>query len=305
MFQLILIAVVGLIAQTPAFADDKTSIDPTRPFLKRLLKEQKNSDTEYEEPFLIVQSARRYDLPYAEIKKRLKDHLKKAAVVNSGSIALPKEAVTGAQLKGIQECSQEYCLMKLLIKEEIAVIEKSQDKLKTYQDFIQNRIAQYTNDRQLIGYEIRKSNIETIKSALKLLPSMKERYPKTFAYLVEGLWKKGEEDFKPRERFLRHEMVDFKSERMQPIYRLGEVLEFEERNSTIFGEIHIYTNHYFDSSLRIIDAFSAGSVGSVVVVTDVTEIDELKKSAFIRMLFRGKMEEAVLLNQANELATLE
>ena len=43
---------------------------------------------------------------------------------------------------------------------------------------------------------------------------------------------------------------------------------------------------------------------SIVVITDILEVDELKKSGFIRALFKGKMVDAVSLSQETFLKKL-
>ena len=75
------------------------------------------------------------------------------------------------------------------------------------------------------------------------------------------------------------------------------MFEFKEGNTHLFFEIHIYTNHHFDSSARVYEVFPVKSKKgrSALVITDVMEIDTLKISGVVRFLYTGKMDSPCLL----------
>ena len=103
------------------------------------------------------------------------------------------------------------------------------------------------------------------------------------------------------------EFVLIAPDQMQPILRLSEDMEFEESGKILFLELPIYTNHYFDSSLSFYQVMKSQKKPSetVVIMTDVMEIDELKKSALIRTLFKGKMVKAISQYQETLLSELD
>ncbi|MFM8316447.1 MAG: hypothetical protein ACKOA8_19375, partial [Deltaproteobacteria bacterium] len=106
--------------------------------------------------------------------------------------------------------------------------------------------------------------------------------------------------------WLRQEMVNIAPDQMQPILRVSEDFEFTEGTRTLFFELPIYTNHYFDSSVSLYEIVSNKSNPNQteVIISEVMEIDELKKTALIRAMFKGKMVKTVNQYQSDFLDSL-
>jgi hypothetical protein len=283
-----------------------TPIDVTRPKLDRLLTKDTCEDDDFQFPYLISVKGRAYEMSAEGLANNVRTFLRKSElqVGNFKSPILPKEALTGKQLDGIMECSAEYCLMKLNNKEELPLLQGAGNRLATYTEMIGKRIERFLTSRELPGYEGRDSNVGQLKDAFLKLPFLTSQYPIAGKFVHEGLWKQSGQ---PKEAILRAEIVILNSDKLQPVLRVGNVFEIKDSKATVFVDIHIYTNHYFDSSLRVIEILplpplpKSDKLRAAAVMTDIVEIDELKKSALIRSLFTGQMLRAVASVQYNEL----
>jgi hypothetical protein len=119
------------------------------------------------------------------------------------------------------------------------------------------------------------------------------------------LWANKAKPEGPKSKYVRSEIIHITGDKSQPIYRLSEDMEFEEKGYLNI-EIHVYTNHFFDSSIRIAEVFAwpPDPNKAVYVVTDLMEVDELKKSDLIRALFKTRMEETISEFRKSEMKEL-
>ena len=287
------------------------AFDSNRPFTARLSKHARSRFDEYELPFLRVASGASYSFDVETLVKRLKETLKKTRFpvrshfskggepANVKNLPIPRETTQGNQLEGIQTCSIEKCQMKLSDKVEKEKVAKASNKVEAYHQLVIDRVNRYLTKHELAGYEERSVNSPTVRKMLRATKFFERSYPSEASFFDSGLWKGTAKPIAPVETFLRGEMLIMAPDRMQPVWRVSEVFEFREKDTRLLVELHLYTNHYFDASLRIFEALSMPNdpKRSILVVTDVMEIDELKKSALIRTLYTGKMVEAVTQSQ--------
>lgn len=289
------------------------AFDSNRPFTARLSKHARSRFDEYELPFLRVSSGAAYSFDAETLVKRLKEQLGKARLsvkshfskekgaelANKTNLPIPKETRKGNQLEGIQTCSVEKCQMKLSDKVEKDAVAKATDKVETYHQLVVDRVNRYLTKHELAGYEERSVNSPAVRKMLKATNFFEKSYPQEAVFFESGIWKGEATPVAPLETFIRGELLIMAPDRMQPIWRVSEVFEFRKKETRLFVELHLYTNHYFDASLRIFEALPMPNdpKRSILVVTDVMEIDELKKSALIRTLYTGKMVEAVMQSQ--------
>lgn len=281
-------------------ASDTPSLDKTREFLDELKEKKEVKEDNYEFPFLTVQTARVYDVKADQTAQKLLQQLLKIKTTASKP-DMPSIFATGEQLQAIEECSAKKCNMKLLLAEEGKKLSATESKAKTelYHQLVDDRFVAYTKNGTLKGYEDRENNENAIVDMAKGQEFLKFRYPKITQFLVNKEWKNRDKikNF-TKNSFLTEETLVIAPEKLQPIWRLGEVFQFNESASEVFVHLHVYTNHYFDSSVTIYEVIP-DKEKSILVVTDVLEVDELKKSGFIRTLFKGKMVDAVSLSQKN------
>jgi hypothetical protein len=146
----------------------------------------------------------------------------------------------------------------------------------------------------------------TVKSLFESSSALSERYPDIVRYFGEGFAAKKALPKGFTGSFLREEALLFGLSRLQPILRISEEFMFERGASRLFVELHVYTDHYFDSSARFFEVLppADGEKGSRVAVTDIMEIDELTKSGLVRFLYRDTMASAVADFQAQELESI-
>lgn len=275
---------------------------------------------DYATPFLITQSHRKYSIAAKEIESQIRARLKSGQInvktlfskeglspekFSLEQYNLPKEISEEKQIEAIKTCTVENCLMKLRRQSEASQLQKSKNKFETYRRLIFERINGFLVQREIPGYEDRKNNEPYFSKMVDLIPTL-AKTPITQNYLRNGFFKNPQAKGHPIDSWIRQEMVTIAPDEMQPILRVSEESEFHENEETSFFEAHIYTNHYFDSSLVLYEVVTnpKNRKESMVVVTDVMEIDELKKSAVIRTLFKGKMVKAVVQYQTNFLESL-
>ncbi len=294
-------------------ASDRASIDPNRTFLDKLRDRDSIRYTDFNYPFLIAQTGAAVQVPVADLAEWVRVYLKNGKLPlpshfntsNKGviNLDLPEPIRTGKQLEAINECKENKCLMKMHTTLEKKVMEGASNKLKTFQDLLNKRLDNYHKKRELLGYEDRTDDVEYVKKMLESFNFFSLRYPELGKYFSGQFWT-GEgppTDFQTS--FMKQEVVNLAPDKMQPIWRVAEAFEFKLEGRWVFFEIHVYSNHYLDSSIRIYEVFPDGQ-RSIVVLTDVMEIDELTKSGLIRMLYKGKMEEAVIEAQAQDMKAL-
>lgn len=292
---------------------DQEAIDPLRPRLDALLRKEKVKDTDFKYPFLLSQTGVSVTKTTAETAESVRTFLAKGKLPIQGhyskgpvrptEIDLPSQVKTGKQLEGIKECTVEKCLMKLNTATEKKVVEAAEAKVEAYERLVSKRLQAFITKRELLGYEERESNREYIQKMLSEFAFFKGRYPILAKFFESGFWKNAAAPASLKGTSLRQELAVIAPDRLQPIWRIGEVFEFEENNSWVFFELHIYSNHYMDSSIRIYEVFAVGKK-SALVITDIMEIDELTKSGLIRMLYKGRMEDAVSTAQNLDLAKI-
>jgi len=294
------------------FASDVPPIDSHRPFLEKLRSRESVRYTDFEYPFLIAQTGAAVEKPsetaagwvrsFLESKKlALPSHFTGGA--EGAKLDLPEPIRTGKQLEGINECKEEKCQIKLNTALEKKAMEASSDRLKTFQSLLNQRLDAFLKKRELRGYEDRLDNQEFVKKMLETFPFFTTRYPDLGKYFAEDFWK-GQPAPKGFVRSLmKQEVVDLAPDRMQPIWRIAEAFEIRQGDRWVFFELHPYSNHYLDSSVRIYEVFQVEK-RSFIVMTDIMEIDELTKSGLIRMLYKGKMEDAVIEAQAQDIKSL-
>lgn len=300
MKHLLLLLIPGIL-----FGADTPSIDKTREYLDDLKDNPQVKEDNYEYPYLTVTTARLYESPHEMMTTRLQKQLQsiKTEVTNP---ELPKVFTTGEQLTAVEECNVKKCNVKLVLAEEAKKLSeaKKDARLKLYQQMVDERFTAYFKSGLLKGYEDRENNDSSVIDIAKGQEFLKFRYPGITQFLVNKDWKNRDKIKKgTMGAYLTDETVVIAPDKLQPIWRLGEMFEFNEGGSDVFVHLHVYTNHYFDSSLTFFEVIPLGTK-SIVIVTDVLEVDELKKSGFIRALFKGKMVDAVSLAQETLLKKL-
>lgn len=293
-------------------AAETTPIDSNRPFLDKLRSRDSVRYTDFIYPFLLAQTGAAADVPAQEMAGKLRAFLEKgklslashfSSVKGTPSIELPDLVRTGKQLEGIQECKEDKCQMKLHTQREKKAMEASLDKLKTFNELLDKRLENYHKKRELLGYEDREDDREYVKKMLQEFPFFSSRYPEISKFFAEDFWK-GEGPAKGFvSTMMKQEVVNLAPDRMQPIWRVAELFEFKVGGGWVFFEVHVYSNHYLDSSVRIFEVFPLEK-RSLLIMTDIMEIDELTKSGLIRMLYKGKMEEAVIEAQAQDIKSI-
>jgi len=284
------------------------SLDPSRPYLNSLDSRGRLDWADYQEDFLISQSAEVTEIPAAEIIKRIQNQRFKRKIkppFSFDSFPIPKEVITGDQLEGLQNCTIEKCAFKLQLDSEIKPLLQSKNRVKLFSQFVGQRLNEYLNEKKLRGYENRIDNVPYVKKAFRLTKFLKSRYPKSYEYLMGDLWANKTTPEGPKNKYVRSESIHITGDKSQPIYRLSENMEFEEKGYLNI-EIHVYTNHFFDSSIRIAEVFAwpPDPNKAVYVVTDLMEVDELKKSDLIRTLFKPRMEETISEFRKSEMKEL-
>jgi hypothetical protein len=261
-------------------------------------KGESESSDEYVEPYLVTKTSRTFKESANNISAKLRNKLKsgmlKLDLSKSDAYHLPKEIFEESQLEGIEKCSLDKCLMKLNAELEIPLLVRSKNRKETFRALIFDRIKNYINKQALLGYEDRKNNNAQVPKMLDIMSSLGES-PATLNYLKAIQTKKLVQKVEPIESWLRQEMVVIAPDHMQPILRVSEDREFVEGDKRLFFELPIYTDHYFDSSATLyeISPSKKSPQESILAITDVMEIDELKKTALIRAMFKGKMVQAV------------
>lgn len=311
---LFLVLGCGLMAADPVF-------DSNRKFLKRLNDNDRVRNDEDPLPYLVVTSAQAFKTTKENLVKSVRDSLleKKTNIKGRFSkvgdelkkkeeIKIPEVSLKAEELKGISECTRKYCAIKLLNENERSRMEAATDKVGTFRQFLFERLTAYLKLGEIRGYEDVNSNIETLKKGYETLEFVSKRYPKTHEW-VEGVLKQTKPALAPPflDSFLTLETIHLDGDKMKPVLRIAEVFEFEEADSTIFFDLHLYSNHFFDSSLRIIEVakYPDEKRPAIALVTDVMEVDELKKSGLIRSLFKGKMVGGIQFYQGVVLDALE
>jgi len=279
------------------------------------------STDDYIEPFLITKTAKKIKISPDGAFSLVKTNLRNGLLEIRGTFSSAGEAIDSykpekygppagfyeeSQIEALNSCSQEKCLMKLNSLLEIPQLAKAKNKNEIYQQIIFNRLKLFIKAKQLMGYENRKSNESAVKKMISLLPNLK-RTPRTLRFLKEDFWSGSDSKSLSVESWLRQEIVNIAPDQMQPILRLSEIFQFAELEKKMFLEVHVYTNHYFDSSLRFYEIAPANKNEKEceLTVIDVMEIDELKKTALIRAMFKGKMVKAVTTHQRQFIESIE
>lgn len=277
------------------------------------------TEDNYETPFLFVTTAQKSKEPTDKLFNKLLVYLRKSKLSLRGrftqeslpslttkeQVDFPAVSFQEKQLEGIQKCTKEYCAVKLLTESEKNRMEGAKDKAALYKDFIIERLKAYIKEGNLVGYEERAENLETMKLAFPFLPFLSARYPKTTAFVQNRFFGKkttgSDETFKYS--MLRMEVMNMKNDKMQPVLRFSDAMEFEENKTKLIFEPQIYTNHFFDSSMRFFEvmSFPDPEYQSLIIMTDVMEVDELKKSGIIRALFKGSMVKGIEKYQSEEI----
>lgn len=286
-----------------AFSLEPTPIDKTRPHLDKLREKSEVKYDDYEFPYLIMQTARISEGTAEKIKERLQKALRENLVlldknqhVDKSKLIMPKIFSEGDQAEALETCSKKKCNIKLSV-EETKAIETTPSTLKAsvYHQKIVDRVNTYLKTGEIKGYEERENNETAVIEMAKSLEFLKFKYPKVAAFIFNKGWKnRGGLKKAVNEFFLVNEIVRIAPERLQPIWRMGEILRFEENGAQLFFYLPIYTNHYFDASFTLYEIIPQKEK-NILIVTDILEVDELKKSGFIRALFKGKMVDAVSL----------
>jgi len=283
-------------------------IDKTRPHLNSLESRGRLDWADYQGDFLISQSAEITEIPASEVIKRLRaQHEKTKIPFLQGKLqfTLPASLFEGDQLKALMDCGLEKCNVKLHTESEVKKLLGQKDKTKTYRVILEQRIENYLQGRKLKGYESREDNLPFFKRALDTIRFLKAKHPKTYRHLTGDFWNGSSAYSLANQKYLRTELIRLTGEKAQPVFRITDNVEFQE-NGFLMVEVHIYTNHFFDSSLRLFEVFpwSPDPQKAVFIVTDIMEVDELKKSALIRNLLKSPMEEAVCEYRKSEMKEL-
>ncbi len=283
-------------------------LDKTRPHLNSLESRGRLDWADYQGDFLISQSAEITENPAAEVIKRLKAQHEKTKIPlakDKPQFSLPPLLMEGGQLKALSDCNLEKCDVKLQKESEIKNLLSQKEKTRTYRLLLEQRIESYLKDRKLKGYEAREDNVPFFKKALDTTRFLKARYPNTYKHVLGDFWRSPKPYSLAKQNYLRTELIRLTGEKAQPVFRITDNVEFNE-NGFIMVEVHLYTNHFFDSSLRLLEVFpwELDPQKAVFIVTDVMEVDELKKSALIRNLLKSPMEEAICEYRKSEMKEL-
>lgn len=291
------------------------TLDPSRPHLNSLESKGRMDWDDYQNDFIISQSAEITDVPAGELIERIRNQhtpsklpfslASKPDAIRFSLKDLPPKVSQGDQLKALKLCSKDKCDVKLHLETEVLPLQKAKNRISLYAELLETRIKNYTSQRKLKGYEKRADNQPYAKRALTLTRFMKSKYPKTFQFLMDDFWNKKASKAEPKSDYFRSEVIQMVGERSQPVFRITHNLEFQE-SGYVNIEFHLYTNHFMDSSLRIFEVFPwpKEPQKSVYIVTDLVEIDELKKSTLIRKLFKSRMEEAIASFRKSEMKAL-
>lgn len=282
------------------------SLDPSRPQFDSLANRGRIQWDDYKDDIIISQSAEIIDATPAELITRLRNFHKETTLPARASyskVGKPVSELTVAEIGHLDkafdeddaaECTLERCAYKFNEKAETSRLIAAKDRVAEAKHLVLLRLTRFAKTRALLGYEKRDDNIPLAKKSLRLCSFISQRYPKALAFMERHFWKPDSKPtFIPENSYYRSETFAGKG-KMQAVFRMTENLEFSE-NGYLNIELHLYTNHYFDSSLRVYEVFDwpADKKKSVLVVTDFAEIDELKKSNMIRTLFKSRMEEAL------------
>lgn len=279
------------------------------------------STDDYLDPFLVTKTSKKIKISPDGAFSLVKTSLRNGLLEIGGTFSSAGEAIDSykpekyklppgfyeeSQLEALNSCSQEKCLMKLNSSLEIPHLAKAKNKNEVYQQIVFNRLRVFIKAKQLIGYENRKSNEAAVKKMISLLANLKKT-PQTLRFLKGDFWSGSDGKSSSVESWLRQEIVNIAPDQMQPILRLSEIFQFTELERKMFLEVHVYTNHYFDSSLRFyeIAPVNKNSKECELTVIDIMEIDELKKTALIRAMFKGKMVKAVTTHQRQFIESIE
>lgn len=289
-------------------------IDTKRAFLEKLRTTSQVQEAGFEHPFLTASTATMSTNSLPVTANHVREYLRKQALpfkgtygksglpvakVGKDTFPLPPTVVKDDQLAGIQSCKVEKCMMKLNTEKEKGLVEKAPDKVVAYQSLVIERLKRYLQRRELMGYEDRPRNEEFVKKMIATVPFLQSRYPAVDRFFRDGFWKAQPAPGSLVDSFLRQDMFVVAPDRLQPIWRVSEVFEFKEGAGTLFVEIHIYSNHYIDSSLRLYEVIPVDDKAALVI-SDVLEIDELTGSSIVRMLYLGKMQQAVRLVETED-----
>ncbi len=315
---------IGLTLSTLTGSAD-SSKPQLRPELVRLLKNDRYRSDDYEFPYLFCQTAIAVSRDFKTVESALLALLLKDKIAaetplgphpgvpawNKSLLVLPKEILSEKERIGLDKCTLEYCFPKLNDRSEKPQLMKAKDKAETFRHLISNRVENFLKTRTLVGYEGRNNNHDDSVALLNAAPFLKSDYPDIFQYLQNGFWKNLPPPIPKPSSFLRTRTLVVDRKRLEPVYWIGEVIVFREKTRMLAVEFPIYSNHYFDSWIRIYETVSlpiaagAETAKTGVILTDLIEFDELKKSAVIRMLFKGRMVEGVQKVQQEELDPLD
>lgn len=289
---------------TQLFADSPFTGE--RSFLKKLGDFEKRRADDSPLPYLVVSTAQAYKVPQDILYNTVKADLLKgktdlASVKKKEDIKIPDISVTGSELDGINQCTQSYCAIKLLNGTEKSRIETAPNKVEMFRQFLFERISAYVRLGEVRGSEGVISNLETLRAGFSQLGFIKENYPQTYRILLETVLNgKKMKAVKPFiGSFLNFETIHLQADKVKPVLRISEIFEFDEGDTKLFYDLHVYSNHFFDSSMRVIEVqkHKYDGMPGRVIVTDVMEVDELKKSGLIRALFKGKMIDGIRFYQ--------
>lgn len=299
---------------------------PMRPEIKLLVSDEQFTQDAYEEPYLSCQSGFVVKEGRAEVESRLVKALKEREIkarshFSSTETSLPPwsekslpvadEWKTENELEGLQECDLKKCFPKLNDREEKPFLIRSKNKLDTYRSLVNKRVGLFLEKQRLLGYEDRKDNKKATNDLFKFSKFLKTEYPGPYRFLTEEFWRGGVPESSLTATVLRSQKTVLGTKQLQPIYWVGEIFQFKEKTRSLFVEMVIYSNHYFDSWVRVYEVYDLTPYFTVkaprtgVILTDLTEIDELKKSTLIRSLFKGNMVEAILKAQSLDFKSIQ
>lgn len=289
------------------------------PAVERIGKQKTEQWDDFEFPYSICQTIRRFDFPIATLRTRVRSAITMSALpfaahfssaklpqIAAGNLVLPAELETTKGKEGLKKCTLKKCFPKLQNETEKQVLIAATDKQKAYHQILFSRVEAFLKSQYLSGYEERRDNRPAIKAMLGFFPYFKSWYPQSFAYFHDLFWKEAPPQKWISDSVLRARTWVLGESILEPIYWISEVFRIEEGGAEIYIEIPIYSNHYFDSWIRFYELLSDPKKPqeSLLALTDIMEIDELKKSSLIRMLYRGKMSEAIFSAQKAELTPL-
>ncbi len=259
---------------------------------------QKATHSDYHFPFLLSVTGIVVETPFDSFSKKLLEFLKKTAITfDQKKFPFPEIVLKEGQLKAILSCTKKKCLVKLNDLLEATQMEAAPDKVEMYQKILFKRIEEWQKQRKFVGYEDRADNRPIYKDLFNSFDFFKLNYPSEHQCFTGPLWESKKCPTSPKETFFRNEIVKFDSNFLQPIWRLGNDFVYSSPDSLWVVELHVYSNHYLDSTIRIYEVKALDDKRSILVVNDIMELDELKTSGFIRALYQGKMENAVLVAQ--------